>query len=76
MISSKPEKEMLRFSEAAESVVVGFIDPKFTAVSIVGVDLEGNRMNRLFSKIWSSMVRIHMIEWGCGTFSRKRRSDH
>ena len=42
MMSSKPEKAMLRSSKAAESVVVDLIDPKFPAFSIVCVDLEGD----------------------------------
>ena len=42
MMSSKPEKAILRSSKAAESVVVDLIDPKFPAFSIVCVDLEGD----------------------------------
>ena len=53
---------MLRSSEAAESVVVDLIDPKFHAFSIVCVDLEGGGVDRLLRKIFSSLVGVHMVD--------------
>jgi hypothetical protein len=47
MISGEPKKEILRFSESTEAIVVHFVDPKFAATSVVSVDLESDRMDCL-----------------------------
>ena len=66
MISGEPKKEILRFSESTEAIVVHLVDPKFAATSVVSVDLASDRMDK---DVHHSARGVHLehipIRGGC-----------
>lgn len=56
--------------------VVHFVGPKFAAISVASVDIEGNSMDCVLCVAWSAMIKINLIGQSRCAFSRARWGDH